>query len=144
MWKRTHATKSGGYVEDTCTQEFMVYQSIELETFIILIYVIVYFIYTFALLQDIVDCRVDERLRDSKQPHEVIEIEFFNEMMYQEEKPNQRVVGYSHGVTRTHEFGIEAQLRKSKMADCSGTSSDVMRLKSYLLSVERKNNEVIS
>ena len=41
-------------------------------------------------------------------------------------------------------FGFEAQLRKTKMGDCGGTSSNVMGLKSYLLSVERKNDEVIS
>ena len=74
----------------------------------------------------------------------MIEIEVFNEMMYQEDKPNQRVVGYGHGVTRSHVFGIEAQLQKSKMGDCGGTLSDVMGLKSYLLFVERKNDEVIS
>ena len=106
-----------------------------------MITVIAYFIYTFVLLQDIAKSRVDERLRDSKNPHEVIEIEVFNEMMYQEDKPNQRVVGYGHGVTRSHVFGIEAQLRKSKMGDCGGTSSDVIGLKSYLLFVERKNDE---
>ena len=102
MWKRTHTIKSGDYVEGTSTQEFMVYQSSELETFIIMTNAIAYFIYTFVLLQDIVESRINERLRDSKQPHEVIETEVFNEMVYQEDKPNQRVVGYGHGVTRTH------------------------------------------
>ena len=34
--------------------------------------------------------------------------------MYQEDKPSQRVVGYGHEVTRTHAFGIEAQLRKEE------------------------------
>ena len=143
MWNRTHTIQSGGYVEGTYPQEFMVYQSIKLETIIIMIIVIAYFINTFVLLQDIVISTVDERLRDLKQPREVIEIELFNEMMYQEDKTNQRVVGYGYGVTRSHIFGIEAELRKSKMGDYAGTSSDVMGLKSYLLFVERKNDEVM-
>ena len=143
MWNRTHTTKSGGYVEGTYTQEFMVYQSIKLKTFIIMITVMAYFIYTFVLLQDIAKSKVDERLCDSKQPREVIETEVFNEMMYQEDKRNQCVVGYGHGFTISHVFGIEAQLRKSKMGDCGGTLSDVMRRKSYLLFVERKNDQVM-
>ena len=73
----------------------------------------------------------------------MIETEVFNEMMYQQDKPNQRVVGYGHGVSRSHVFGIEAQLRNNKIGDCGGTSSDVMGLKSYLLSVERKSDEVM-
>ena len=65
----------------------------ELETFIIMTIVIAYFIYTFALLQDNAESRVNERLRDLKQPREVIETEVFNEMMYQEDKPHKCVVG---------------------------------------------------
>ena len=98
MWKRTHTTKSGGYVEGTSTQEFMVYQSIDLETFIIMTNVIAYFIYTFVLLQDIAESRVNERFCDSKQPREAIETEVFNEMMYQQDKPNQRVVDMVMGL----------------------------------------------
>ncbi|CAO2826253.1 unnamed protein product [Amaranthus hypochondriacus] len=115
MWKRTHTTKNGGYVEGTCTQELM----------------------------DIAESRANERLRDSEQPREVIETEVFNEIMHQEDKPNKRVVGYGLGVNRSHVFGIEAQLRKDKIGDCGGSSSDVMGLKSYLLSIERKNDELM-
>jgi hypothetical protein len=64
--------------------------------------------------------------------------------MYQEDKSNQRVVGYGHGVTRSQVFGLEAQLRKSKMDNCGATSSDVMSLKSYIVSIEKKHEEVIS
>jgi hypothetical protein len=63
--------------------------------------------------------------------------------MHQEDKTNKRVVGYGLGVTRSHVFGIEAQLRKDKIGDCGGSSSDVMGLKSYLLSIERKNDELM-
>ena len=64
--------------------------------------------------------------------------------MYQEDKSNQCVVGYGHGVTKTHIFGLEAQLRKNKMGSCGATSSDVMGLKSYIVSIEKKHEEVIS
>ena len=73
----------------------------------------------------------------------MIETEVFNEMMYQQDKPNQRIVGYGHGVSRSHVFGIKAQLRNNKIGDCGGTSSDVMGIKSYLLFVERKSDEVM-
>ena len=57
--------------------------------------------------------------------------------MYQEDKSNHRVVGYGHRVTRTHVFGLEAQLRKNKMGSCGASSSDVMKLKSYIVSIEK-------
>jgi hypothetical protein len=74
----------------------------------------------------------------------VIETEVFNELMYQEDKSNNRVVGFGHGVTRTHVFGVEAQLRKNKMGSCGATSNDVMGLKSYIMSIEKKHEEVSS
>lgn len=58
--------------------------------------------------------------------------------MYQADKSNQRVVGYGHGVNRSHVFDLEAQFRKSKLVNGSDTSSEVMNIKSYLVSVEKK------
>ena len=51
---------------------------------------------------------MDKRLCTSDQTREVIETEVFNELMYDAEKPNQRLVGYSVEVTRNHVFGPEA------------------------------------
>ena len=60
---------------------------------------------------------MDGRLCTSNQIREVIETKVFNELMYDAEKPNQRVVSFGVGVTRNHVFGPEAQFRKAKLGN---------------------------
>lgn len=59
-------------------------------------------------------------------PRSDIENQVFDELMYDQEKPNQRPLGYGFGVNRSDVFGVHAQLRKRRL-NYANNGKDIKR-----------------
>lgn len=116
LCKVTHVRKGGGYINSTCTQEFM----------------------------GAAKAKVYECSAGSEKPPVVIHNEVFIELMYSDDKPNQRVVGYRVGISRRQVFVLKGQLKRLHNDDLGSSSIEVLGIKAHFVSVEEKSDKIIS
>lgn len=55
-------------------------------------------------------------------------------MMYSDDNPNRRVVGYGVGVTRSRVFGLKGKLKRGHYDDLGSNSTEVLGIKTHLVS----------